>query len=195
MTVWGFNAADRLHRPPEMLRAAVLQIVARHRCDDDVPQLHPARRLRHAPRLVVFERQRLGGADRAKSAGARAAVASDHERRRALAPTFPVIRTFRALADGVQLQFVQQSAGVREGVGRGQVETQPIRQPGTQLVGPLNRRVGQLHGRIQFSFSAQILPRRIGLTIQLFDAYKNFFNSSAPKSRRRGLLSARSRPW
>ena len=55
-----------------MLRAAVLQIVARHGGDDNVPQPHPARRLGHALRLVGFERERLGGADRAKAAGARA---------------------------------------------------------------------------------------------------------------------------
>ncbi len=83
------HLAHLLNGPPEMFRAAVLQIIPRHRRDDDVPQPHPARRLGHAHRLVGLQRQRFGRADRAKAAGARAAVAGDHERRRALFPSIP----------------------------------------------------------------------------------------------------------
>ena len=71
----------------------------------------------------------LGGGDGAEAAGAGAAVAADHEGGRAFAPAFPVVGARRALADGVQPQLVQQRAGVRETIGRGQTDAQPVRQP------------------------------------------------------------------
>ena len=116
------------NRLAEMFRAAVLQVIARHRRDDDVPQLHPPRRLGHAKRFISFERERLGGRNRAKAARTRAAVACDHERRRAFAPAFPMIRALGAFADCVQLQLIEQPARAREAVRRGQRDAQPFRQ-------------------------------------------------------------------
>ncbi len=97
-------------------------------------QLHPPRRLGHARRFVPFERERLGRADRAKAARARAAVARDHESRRALLPAFPMVRALGAFADRVQLQFVQQPARARETVRRGQRDAQPFRQTRTRFL-------------------------------------------------------------
>ena len=121
--------AHLFNRLAKMFRAAVLQVIARHRRDDDVPQPHPPRRLGHAHRLVGFQRERFGRADRAKAAGARAAVAGDHEGGRAFAPAFPMVRAFGAFADGVQLQFVKQRARAREAVRGRQSNAQPFRQP------------------------------------------------------------------
>ena len=96
------HLADRANRAREMIRAAIFQIVARDRGDDDMFQLHPPHRFGDALRFVFLEGERLRGRDRAKSAGARAAFARDHHRRGALAPAFPAVRALRALANGVQ---------------------------------------------------------------------------------------------
>ena len=104
------------------------EIIARHRGDDDVLQLHSPRGFGDALRLVHFEREGFGRTYRAKTTGARAAIPRNHERRRALAPAFPVVRTLRALADRVQLQFVQQRARSGEGIRRRQVNAQPFGQ-------------------------------------------------------------------
>ena len=100
-----------------MFRAAVLQIIACHSGNDD----------------VGFERERFGGADRAKAARTSAAVARNHERRRAFAPAFPMVRALRAFADGVQLQLVEQAARARETVRHGQRDAQPFRQTRTRF--------------------------------------------------------------
>ena len=115
----GVQCAHRFNRLAEMFGATVLQIIARHRRDDDVLEPHPSRSLGHPVRLIRLERERLGRGHRAKSAGARAAVARDHERGRAFAPAFPMVRTLRALADGVEFEFVEQRARSAKGVGRG----------------------------------------------------------------------------
>ena len=73
-----------------------------------------------------FERQRFGGADRAKATGAGAAIAGDHERRRAFLPTFPMVWALGAFANRVQLEFTQQVARLRVAVGGRQLDAQPI---------------------------------------------------------------------
>ena len=103
-------------------------VVARHGGNDDVLQPHPAGGFGHAERFVSLERERLGRADRAKAAGACAAVAGDHEGGRAFFPALPMIRALRALADGVQLEFAQQIARLREAVRRGQLDAEPFGQ-------------------------------------------------------------------
>jgi len=117
----------------KMIRAAVLQIIARHGGNHHVFQPHPARGFGDTRGFVGFEGERLGGGDGAKTAGARAAIAGDHERGRAFAPAFPMVRALGAFADRVQLQFVQQPARAREAVGRGQRDAQPFRQTRTRF--------------------------------------------------------------
>jgi hypothetical protein len=90
-----------------MAGSAITEIIARNRSDDHVLKAHPAGGLSDARRFISLEREGPGGGDSAEMAGASAAVAGDHEGRRALAPTFPVVRAAGALTNGVQLQFVQ----------------------------------------------------------------------------------------
>ena len=124
----GIQFADFFNRLAKMLRAAVRHVVAGDGGDDDVFQFHPACGLGHAERLIGFERERFGRGHGAKAAGARAAVAGNHERRRAFAPAFPMVRALGALADRVQLEFAEQVARLRKRVGRGQLDAQPFRQ-------------------------------------------------------------------
>ena len=110
-----------------MIRAAVLQIVARDGGDDDMLQFHPAHGFGHALRFVFFQRERFGGRDRAKSAGARAAIARDHHGRGPLAPAFPAVRALRAFANGVQPQIGDERLGRKENRIRGQPHLDPGR--------------------------------------------------------------------
>src|SRR5438309_50904 len=70
----GVSRADRCDGLPEMIGSAIGQIITRHRCDDDVFQTKPAGRFRDPGRLAAFQGKRLGGRDRAKMAGPRAAI-------------------------------------------------------------------------------------------------------------------------
>src|SRR5687767_15629333 len=107
-----------------MFSTAISEIVARHGRDDDVLQAHPTRGFRDALRLIGFESKRFRRAHGAKSASARASVARDHESRGAFAPTLPVVRTLRALANGVQPQAVQKVTCVRKRVFSRQLQAQ-----------------------------------------------------------------------
>ena len=78
-------------------------------------------------RLVFLERERLRGLHRAKSAGARAALARDHHGRGALAPAFPAIRALRAFANGVQTQIGNERLGRKEDRIRRQSDFDPGR--------------------------------------------------------------------
>jgi hypothetical protein len=99
------HVADGVDRAREVIRTAVFQIVARHRRDDDMLQIHPAYCLGDALRFILLERERFRGADSAESARTRATFAGNHHRRSPLAPAFPPVRALRALADGVQAQI------------------------------------------------------------------------------------------
>ncbi len=84
------------------------------------------RRLRHPLRLVRFQRQRPRRLHRAKAAGPRAMIARDHERRRPLAPAFPMVRALGAFANRMELQLIQQRTSVRKTVGGRQARAQPL---------------------------------------------------------------------
>src|SRR4051812_11450517 len=90
-------------------------------------QIHPAHGLRDSLRFVVFEREWLRRCHRAKSASARATIASDHESSGALAPAFPTIRTLRALANRVQPQIGNQRFSRKENRIRWQPHFYPRR--------------------------------------------------------------------
>ena len=93
----------------EVAGTAVLDVVAVDRGDDDVLEAHLRRRLGEAQRLErIGCVLRLAGVDVAIAAGARARVAEDLERRRALAPALGDVRAARFLADGVQARAVDQ---------------------------------------------------------------------------------------
>jgi hypothetical protein len=120
---------DRADRAREMIRAAVFQIIARDRGDDDVLQSHPAHGLGDTLRFVFLQGKRLGGSHRAKPAGAGATFARDHHCRRSLAPAFPAVRALRALAHRVQPQIGDERLGRKEN----RVRRQPHFDPGRLL--------------------------------------------------------------
>ncbi len=110
-----------------MIRAAIFQIVARDGGDNDVLQFHPPHRFGDPLRFVFFKRERFRCCHRAKSAGARATIAGNHHRRRALAPAFPAVRTLRAFANGVQTQIGNERFGRKENRVRRQPHFDPWR--------------------------------------------------------------------
>jgi hypothetical protein len=119
-------------------RPAIGHIVAGHRGDDHVFEFHPHDRFGHTLRFVLLEGEGFGCGHRAKPAGAGATVAGDHERGRALTPTFPAVRTLRAFADGVQTEVGDQRLGrEKDRVGR-QANFDPV------------RLLGQVEGGVDF---------------------------------------------
>jgi len=86
-------------------RAAIGLIVAVDGSHHGIAQAHELRRFSHPLRLLLV-RRRSGFAGRhgAKAAGARADIAQDHERRRAVFPAFAHVRAARALTNGVEPQ-------------------------------------------------------------------------------------------
>jgi hypothetical protein len=77
-------------------------------------QLHPSHCFSHALRFVFLEGERFRRCHRAKSAGARATIARDHHRSRALAPAFPAVRTLCAFANGMETQVGDERFGRKE---------------------------------------------------------------------------------
>ena len=105
----GANGADH---GGEMRRAAIGEIVAIDRGDDDMAEPEPHDRVRDPRRLIAIERPRLAGADMAKAAGAGAGIAHDHHGGVADRPAFADIRAGGLLAHRVQAVFGQQRAGL-----------------------------------------------------------------------------------
>ena len=98
--------------------AAVAQVVAVDRGDDDVLQLECRDRLGQVGRLVHVQRIRAAVADVAERAAPGALVTHDHEGRGALAEAFADVRAARLLADGVQLVLAQDLLDLVEARGR-----------------------------------------------------------------------------
>ena len=119
-----FNACRRrkLARSPntvnEMLRAAVLQVVAIDRRDDDVRKLQRRNRPRQVERLIGVERIGASVADIAKRAAPRALVAHDHEGCSTFAETLADVRARRFLAHGVQIVLAQDALDFVKARGR-----------------------------------------------------------------------------
>ena len=107
----------RLERPDrrrEVARAAVGQVVAVDRGDDDVLEAHPRGGLREPERLERVGRPlRPAGVDVAVAARARAGVAEDLEGGRATAPALGDVRAARLLADRVQALAVDRARAPR----------------------------------------------------------------------------------
>src|SRR5882724_9294362 len=81
---------DSLNSLSKMFRTSIGEIIPRNGGDHDVLKTHPVGGFSDARRFVGFESEGPGGSNGAEMAGAGAAVTSDHERRRAFTPTFPV---------------------------------------------------------------------------------------------------------
>ena len=91
-----------------MVGAAVGQVVARHRRDDDVAQAEPESRLGDAVRLIGAEVFRRAPGYGAKAAGSRAHAAQDHERGGAAGVTLRAVGAAGVLAHRFEPQFTQQ---------------------------------------------------------------------------------------
>ncbi len=104
----GSGGADRHDGLGEMLRPAIVEIVAVDRGDDDVRQAEGCHRLADTLRLVAIEQIGPSGRDIAKSAGAGAHPAEDHDRRVLLLPAFADVRAGGFLADGIEMQLAHQ---------------------------------------------------------------------------------------
>ena len=113
-----------------VLGAAVGQVVAGDAGHHDVLQAQADHGLGHAARLVGIRRLRPALGHAAKTAGPRTGVAQDHERGRLLGVAFHAIGTFRMIADGLQLQFIDQPGRKVIGVALGHVAFQPAGQRG-----------------------------------------------------------------
>ena len=134
--------ADRLDRPPEVLSAAVGQVIAGHARDHHVLQPQSPRRLGHPLRLVEFQRLGLPLGHRAESAGPRADVAQDHERGRPLRPAFEAVGALRRGADRFEFELRDQVGRLRMTAPRREILPQPGRQAARRW-----QRDGRLRGR------------------------------------------------
>src|SRR6056297_2880965 len=95
--------ADRADRHGEMLRPAILEVVAVHGRDDDMVQAELLDRVCDAPRLEQVEILRPPRGHVAEGAAAGAYLAHDHHGGVALGPAFAGVGTARLLADRHQL--------------------------------------------------------------------------------------------
>ena len=112
----------------EVFGSPILEVIPGHGRDHHVLETHATGGLGHSLRLVLFQCQRFGGRHRAESAGASAAIAGDHEGRRALAPALPMIGALGTFAHRVETQAIEQRARGREGTGGRQLHLQPFGQ-------------------------------------------------------------------
>ena len=118
--------ADRLDHLDELARAAVGQVVAVHRGDDDMLQAHLHRRLGDMLGLQRIDLAGHAGLDVAEAAGARADVAQDHHRRVFLGPALADIRARRFLAHGDEVLRAHQRAGLGEPFRGGGLDADPV---------------------------------------------------------------------
>ena len=96
---------------PEMLGAAVGEVVARDRGDHDVPEPESATCLGQSIRLVGRHGVGLSPLDRTEAAGTSAGLPEDHERGRPPGPALGAVRAAGTLADGLETQLADQTLG------------------------------------------------------------------------------------
>ena len=113
----------------EDVRAEVRQVVAVHRGDHGVPQVQLGDGLRDARRLLDVVRRRAPVRDGAVGAVARADVAEDHERGRAVLPALADVRAVRFLADGVEVELLHHLLEAQVVRPAGRLDLQPRRLP------------------------------------------------------------------
>ena len=126
----GARLPDRLD---EHRRAAVGEIVAVDRRDHGMAQPHRLDRVGDPRRLRHVELARPPVRDGAVRAGARADVAQDHERRRAVVPALADVGAARLLADGVELQLLHQPLEAQIVLRPRRAHLEPL---GLRLAGP-----------------------------------------------------------
>src|SRR5712691_6558489 len=104
----GRREPDRAHRRGECARAAVGQVIAVHRRDDDVLEPELADGVPNALRLLAVLPHGLAVRNGAVSAVPRADVAQDHEGRGRLFPALADVRAVRLLADRMEIPLSHQ---------------------------------------------------------------------------------------
>ena len=112
----------------KMLGAAIGQVVARDRSDDDMLQAQPRSGFGQPLGLIALGRRGTAALDGTKAAGPRADVAQDHERGRLLRIALHPVGTFGVFADRFQPQLVEQPGREMVGVALGHIPLQPARQ-------------------------------------------------------------------
>ena len=133
----GDSLADRMDHVGEVLRAAIVEVVAVDRGDDDMRQPHLGDRLADIVRLVRIERPRHAGGDVAEGAGARADVAHDHEGRVLLVPALADVRAARLLADRDEVVRLHDLARFLVAARYRRLDADPVRLAQHLLVGPV----------------------------------------------------------
>ncbi len=123
----GRRSADRPDHLFEVLRAAIGEIVAVDRGNDDVAESHLLDGLGDVFRLVHIKRIGLAGRDVAEGAGAGADLTHDHEGRVFLVPAFADIWTAGFLAHRHQLVTAHQFARLVVALGRRRLDADPFR--------------------------------------------------------------------
>jgi len=88
--------------------AAVGQLVAIHRGQDDVPESESRDRFGDAAGLVGVQRLRSSGLDGTEPAGTGAHIAQEQERCRTVCPAFAEVGALRAFANGVKVEHVEE---------------------------------------------------------------------------------------
>ena len=109
------------------LGPAVLELVPVDARDDGVLDAHQVDGFRDAPGLILVVLARAAGLHRAEGAGARAGVAEDHEGGRPRAPALTHVGTVAALADGVELVLVYETADALVVLADGELDAEPVR--------------------------------------------------------------------
>ncbi len=110
-----------------MFGAAVLQVIAGDRSDDNVLELQSPDGFGDPLRFIFLERKRFRRAYRAKSAGAGTTLARDHHGCSALAPALPAIWALGAFANSVQAQIGDERLGREKDGIRWQADLDPGR--------------------------------------------------------------------
>ena len=101
-------ASNGVDASAEVLRAAIGQVVAGDRRDDDVPKPQSLAGLGEPLRLVDGDDVGPASLDRAEAARSGADVAQNHERRRSPGPALGAIRAAGALADRLEPELLDE---------------------------------------------------------------------------------------
>ncbi len=121
------GGADGFDGEFEVFGSAVTEVVAGDGGDDDVAEFHAGGGLCDALGFVGLERVGFGGFDGAESAGAGAFFTGDHEGCGAVAPAFPAVRALGFLADGDEVEVLDEGFGSPELRVIGEADFDPVR--------------------------------------------------------------------
>jgi hypothetical protein len=144
---------DGAHRGRERAGAEVLEVITIDRGDDDVVELHGVDGVGELIGLLRIKGEGRAMRHVAVGARARADVAHDHERRRAVVPALADVGAVRFLADRMQTEVAHQALDAHVALRAGRANLQPVGllRPGRRcladVAAPMKRqRRGSGHG-------------------------------------------------